>query len=265
MFKPLSFVPSCDFSHERDCRHGVFVADEILGQEAVAFLAAAQIAGFAFVFAHHVGNPFEAGEAVIHLYVLSFGDCADCLGCHDCLHDVFIAGECAELRVAGHQIVEENHHNLVSVDEHILAVVVADHEADAVSVGVGSHHYLCAGFLCFLDGHCHSRRLFWVWRSDGREVAAEHFLLRHADDVCEAVVCERAGNQFQAGSVDWRVDNLHVVMSLDCLWAERQAFYFSRKILSTSSPMISIFDGSPLNLMSATSVTSLTYLIVLTS
>ena len=73
--------------------HGVFVAHEVFGQEAVALLASAQIVGFAFEVADHGGDPLEAGVAVIHRAAVFVGDALDGLGGDDGLDDVALVIE----------------------------------------------------------------------------------------------------------------------------------------------------------------------------
>ena len=132
--------PGGNLAHHGDGAHAVFVAAEILGQEAVALLAATQIAGGAFVVAHHVGNPLEARVAVVALNAVGIGNTLYGLGGYNRLDAIFVAGDAAELAVARDDVIEENHHNLVAVYQLIVALFVAHHQADAVGVGVGGEH-----------------------------------------------------------------------------------------------------------------------------
>ena len=100
------FCPCADFGHQRDCRHGVLVAAEVFGQEAVAFLTATKIALSAFEIADYAGNPFESGIAVIHLHILILGNSLDGFCRDDCLDHIFIAFQQSELAVAEHDVVQ---------------------------------------------------------------------------------------------------------------------------------------------------------------
>ena len=106
--------------------------------------------------AYYSGNPFEAGVAVKHTDVVLVGDGFDGFGGDDGLDDVFVAGETSEFGVAGHDVVEKNHDNLVAVDEHVLAIVVTQYATDTVGVGVGCHNEVGTYFLGFGNSHRHS-------------------------------------------------------------------------------------------------------------
>ncbi len=93
--------------------------------EAIAFFAAAKIAEHVFIVAHHGCDPLEAGVAVKQAHVHGLTDCFDGLGGHDGLHGKLIALEQAEFLVAGDDVVEKNHHDLVAVEQHIFTAVVA--------------------------------------------------------------------------------------------------------------------------------------------
>ena len=214
--------PGADFRHKRDCRHRVLVAGEGFGQESIRFFAAADIAFLTFEFADNACNPLEAGVAVIHLDALIVGDCLDGLCGHDCLNDIFVADELAQFAVAAHDVIHENHYNLVAVHELILALAVADDAADTVSIGVGCEDDVGVDFLALCDSHCHGRGIFRIGRVDGGEIAGCHILLRNIDDVGEAVVAQRVRNQFHAGAVNRGIDNLEVMLALDYLGIERE-------------------------------------------
>ena len=214
--------PCADLGHEGDGADGVLVAAEVLGEEAVAFFAAAEVAGGAFELADDAGDPLEAGVAVVHAYVVVLGDGADGLGGDDSLDDVLVAGEASHLAVADHDVVEENHHDLVAVEQLVTAVLGANDCADTVGVRVGGHYEVGVHFLGLGDSHSHSRGVLGVGGVDGGEVAAGDVLFGHVDDVGEAVVAERVGNQFHACAVDGGVHDLEVVVALDDFRVERE-------------------------------------------
>jgi len=86
-------------------------------------------------------------------------------------HDIFAAVEAAELTVAQHDVVEQDHHDLVAVDELIFALVVADHAADAVGVGIGCEDDIGGDFLALGYGHGHGGCIFGIGGVDGGEIA----------------------------------------------------------------------------------------------
>ena len=63
--------------------------------------------------------------------------------------------------------------------------------------------------------------LFGVGRDDGGEVATDNVLLRHMDDVREAKGLEGHGDEAHTRTVDRSVDDLHVVVALDCVGRKR--------------------------------------------
>ena len=145
---------------------------------------------FAFVFKHHFGNPLEACEYVVHLDVLLFGNRLDGFGSNDSLNNVFVALDESEFATTSHEVVKENHHNLVAVNQLIFALGVFDNNANAVGVWVGSHNDVGINFFSLCNSHSHSRSIFRVRRVDGREVAALHVLFRHVNHIGEAKVSQ---------------------------------------------------------------------------
>ena len=107
--------------------------------------------------ADHGCNPLEAGVAVKHLDVVFLSNGLDGFGGYDSFHNVFLACDTAEFGVTGHDVVEENHHDLVAVEKHVFALVVAEHAAHTVSIGVGCHDQVGAHFLGFCNAESHCR------------------------------------------------------------------------------------------------------------
>ena len=224
----LVFCPSCDFSQDSAGRNGVFVANEVFAQEAVAFLAAADVALLALVFAHDVGNPFEARVHVVDFHTVLFGDGAERFRRNDCLHDVFLAVQLAQLFPAGNQVVSEEERILVAVEEHPFALVVLHGAAHAVAVGVRSHYEVGIHFLGFFYSHREGSRFLGIRGNYRREVAADDVLLRYVDNVREAESSQCARNNHDARPVNRGIDNLHVVVASDSLRREgnlRQVCY----------------------------------------
>ena len=150
-------------------------------------------------------------------------DGLDGFGSHDGLHHVLVVFEETELTVAAHDVVEENHHYLVAVDELVFTVVVADYAAYAVGVGVGGNNEVGINFLSLCNCHGHGRRILGVGGIHGGEVARRDVLFGNMDDVGEAVIAQRVGHEFHACAVDRCVDNLEVGVTLDYLGVEREA------------------------------------------
>ena len=180
--------PGGNLAHQRDGRHRVLVTHEVLGQEAVALLAAAQIAGrCALEVAHHRGNPLEARVAVIHLDALSLSYAGNGLAGDDGLDDVVVvAVQTAQLGIAGDEVIVEDELNLVAVHQVILALVVLEHHADAVGVGVAGQRDVGLDLGGLGYGHLHGAAHLRVGLRHGGEVTAHHVLLGNVDDVIKA-------------------------------------------------------------------------------
>ena len=218
----LLLCPSCNLSHERDSRNRVFVANEVLSKEAVALLTTTKVASLALVLTHHSCNPLEAGEYVVELDVLLLGNRLDSVGSNDSLHDILVAGELTKLLVACHEVVEEDHHNLVTINQFILTLGILDNHTDAVGIGVRSHNDVGIYLLSLGNSHCHSRSVLWVRRIYCWEVSTLDFLLGHADDICESEVLERTRNEIFSCSVNRCIDDLQVVVLCNHIGAERK-------------------------------------------
>ena len=136
-----------------------------------------------------------------------------------------------QLAVAGHDVVKENHHNLVAVKQQIFAAVVADNAADTVGVGVGSQDNVGVHFLALGDSHCHCRSILGVGGIHSGEIAGGNILFGNMDNVGEAIVAQRVGNELHTGAVDRGVYNLEVGVALDHLGVERQSLDIGKELL----------------------------------
>ena len=219
----LVFCPSGDFSQHDASRYGVFITNEVLAQEAVALLATTDVVLLALVLAHNVGDPFEACVNVVDLNTITLCDSLDCLGCYDCLDYIFLTVHLVQLFPAGDQVINEHQGCLVTVQQYPFALIVLNGRANTVSVRVGSHNQLGVGCFRLLDSHSQSGGLFGVRRDNGREVATYDVLLRNVNNILESKCLQRSRNQLDTCSVDRRVDNLHILMTLDRLGRERDA------------------------------------------
>ncbi len=101
-------------------------------------------------------DPFETGVAIEHADIVLVGDRLDGFGGDDCLYDIFVACQTAEFGVTGHDVVEQDHHDLVAVDQNVFTFGVAEHTSDSVGIGVGSHDQVGLCLFRFRDchGHC---------------------------------------------------------------------------------------------------------------
>ena len=140
----------------------------------------------------------------------------------DGLHDVLVPVQLAALGPAGQLVAHQQHQRLVAVQQHVLALLVAQRDADTVGVGVGSQDEVGPLPGREVDGHRHGLALLGVGRLDSGEVPVDDGLLLHHDDVREAEFTQRRGHQADACAVHRGVDDLHVAVLLHAFGRERQ-------------------------------------------
>ena len=138
-----------------------------------------------------------------------------CIGhhrCYDSLNDELLACNLAELCPTCELVAHKKHECLVAVEQHVVALASAQGYAQAVSIGIGSHSKVGTLLLGALDSHCHSLALLGVGRCNSWEVAIEHHLLLYTYNIVEAIVAQRLWNELHTSTVQWCVDDLHIVV-----------------------------------------------------
>ena len=144
-----------------------FVAYVIAGQIAEALLAAADVFGLALVLADNLGDILEARQAVVTLHFEVVGHGVRHLRGHDGLHDILVAVQLAALGPASQLVAQQQHEGLITVQQHVFALLVAQRNADAVRIGVRGQHQIGALLGRKVDGHRHGLALFGIRRLDG--------------------------------------------------------------------------------------------------
>ena len=140
----------------------------------------------------------------------------------DGLHDILVAVQLAALGPAGQLVAQQQHEGLITVQQHVFALLVAQRNADAVRIGVRGQHQIGALLGRKVDGHRHGLALFGIRRLDGGEVAVDNGLLRHELHVREAELLERLRHQTHTRTVQRGVDDLHIVVLFDAFGRQRQ-------------------------------------------
>ena len=207
--------PGGDLADQADGGRGVLVAHLVVGQEAEALLAAADVLLLALVHADAVGDPLEARELVVELDALLVGDLADQLGGHDGLHHELVALQLAELLLVRDDVPREHHGRLVAVQDHPLALVVAAHNGEAVGIRIAGDDEVGAHLVAQLHAHGHGLGVLGVGRDDGREVAVDDHLLGHDVDVLEAPRAQAQRDDDAARAVQGRIDDVQVLLAQD--------------------------------------------------
>ena len=116
----------------------------------------------------------------------------------------------------------EDELNLVSVHQVILALVILEHNTDAVSIGVTGERNVGLRFFGLLDSHQHGTASLGVGLLNSGEVTTHHILLGHVDNVVKAPAHDGTGDDVTTHAMDGRVDNLQVVVFLVNIGAERE-------------------------------------------
>ena len=111
----------------------------------------------------------------------------------------------------GDDIVHQQAADLIAGDGVILVVLAADHDTDAVGIGVGGDDEVAAHLLGEVDREIEALGVFRVRAHDGREAAVEHHLLLDGDDVLHAEAVQRFRHQTPAAAVERGVDDLEIV------------------------------------------------------
>jgi len=104
-------------------------------------------------------------------------------------------------------------------------MVVFDHHADAVGIGISGHDQVGSYLPGPGNGHFHGRRLFRIGGNHRRKIPADHVLLGYMDNIGEAKGMQGPGNHRHTGAVDRGVDDLHIVVFLHDVGRKRDAFY----------------------------------------
>ena len=144
-----------------------FVTHVIAGKVAERLFAAADILGLALVLADDLGDILEPREAVVALHLEIVGHGISHLRGDDGLHDVLVPVQLAALGPAGQLVAHQQHQRLVAVQQHVLALLVAQRDADTVGVGVGSQDEVGPLPGREVDSHRHGLALLGVGRLDG--------------------------------------------------------------------------------------------------
>ena len=139
---------------------------------------------------------------------------------YDRLHNKLLAVELAQLGPARELIAQDEGQGLVTVQQHILTLLVAQRHTQAVAIGVGSQHKVGTLLGSQLDSLHHRLALLGVGRIYGREVSIDNSLLGYDRNILETEVLQRSGNEFHTRTMDRRVDNLHILMCQHALARE---------------------------------------------
>ena len=126
--------PCGGFGSQRAGRHGILVTHVIAGKVAERLFAAADVLGLALVLADDLGDILESREAVVALHLEMVGHGIGHLRGDDGLHDVLVPVQLAALGPAGQLVARRRHQRLVAVRQHVLALLVAQRDADTVGV-----------------------------------------------------------------------------------------------------------------------------------
>ena len=101
---------------------------------------------------------------------------------------------------------------LVAVEEDHLALVVADGDAQAVGVRVGSQHDVRPFAVSHFDGHLQGGGFFGVGGDYGREIAVVHILLGYVQHVFDAQTVEGFGHEPDTAAVERSVYKFNLVL-----------------------------------------------------
>ena len=162
--------PCGNLGNHGACSNGILVAHKVTNHVAVALFSATDECFLAFKFEDFGSNPLESCQYVVHLHANLLGDIGRKLAGDDGLDDELFAGQLAFLFPFFEQIVDEDTHCLVTVEEHPFAIGFLDGNTDAVGIRVAGENDVGINLLCQIDGHFHCCMLFGVGRWGSGEV-----------------------------------------------------------------------------------------------
>ena len=122
-------------------------------------------------------------------------------------------------------IIKEYHASLVTINQHPLALIVLASHAHAVGIRVRSHHYVSIDALSQIKCHCKSLAIFGVRTLHCGEIAILHHLLGHAMHILKSPKLQRIRNKHHARTMQRRIHNLQVLLTLDSLGVNAQCVY----------------------------------------
>ncbi len=116
-----------------------------------------------------------------------------------------------------YNIIGEHQSRLVTVKDAPLALRVAAHHCQAVSIRVRSQHKVSIQFIAQLHAQRHSLRVFRVRRNNRREIAVNDHLLLHHVDVLEAPSAQGSRDNHAPRSVQRRINDAEVLLAVNHL------------------------------------------------
>ena len=212
----LACVPGGHLGEHQGSGNGVLIADIVAQHIAVGLLVGeddlALTGGFQSILL--LGHELEAGEGVKAGDAVALGHLAGHLGGDDGLDGNGILGQSAGTLHGADEVIQQQNTGLVAGDGAELAGLVPDHDAHAVTVGVGAQHKVHIVFLCKVNGKIEALGIFGVGGFYGGEVTVDDHLLGLADQVLDAQSLQCLGNQLVAAAVEGGVDHLEGVSHL---------------------------------------------------
>ena len=209
----LGGVPARHLGDDERRGDGVLVADVVAHHIAVALLVGQNdltLTG-GLQLRLFLGHKLKAGEGVAAGDAVGLGHGTGHVGGDDRLqkHRLFRHFPGAAQRTD--QIIQQQHAGLVAGDGHELSGMVADHDAHAVTVGIGAQNKVGADLVRQFDGQIKALGILGIGGGHGGEVAVQHHLLLHAVQVLDAQTPQGFRHQLPAAAVERGVDHLEGV------------------------------------------------------
>ena len=195
--------------------HAVLIADVGAGQVAVAFLKAKYITvclALLFQLADLLTDKLEAGQHIDSTQTIMGGDLFAHVHCDDGLDHDRVSRHLAVLYALAANVIQQQHTGLVAGQQLVLACLVLDGDAHAVTVRVGGKQQVGVALLGILHAQCHSLFDLRVGIRAGREIAVRLLLLLDHRNVGVAHLLQGAGHGLQTGAVQRTVHDGHILV-----------------------------------------------------
>ena len=156
-------------------------------------------------------DELKACEHVVKVNAMLAADLGSKLGGYDGLDRIGLFGHGVCVFISGENVVEKECANLVTGDGNELVFGVSDHDAHAVSVGVGGKHEITAYLFGKLNAERECFGIFGVGALNGGKVTVDHHLFAYGVEVLESAKTEHFGDKAVAAAVKRCVNHLEVV------------------------------------------------------
>ncbi len=203
------------FGKRHTCNDRVLIACVSTYQRTVTFFKSEKIGIFAalFPFLDFFADKLEAGQHVKSGYAVTRCQCASEFGGDDSFDERAVFWHSAGFFFAKEDVVCKKHADLIAVEQHEFALVVADCNAHSVRVGVCADDDVASDFVCKFNAESQGVRFFGIGDAHGRKLGVGQCLFAHDVDG-DTHLFENCGDGDIAASVNRGVDDFYVFAEL---------------------------------------------------